>query len=310
MKSKFALVVPSILLIVACNTSSADRKTDKPKPAEGGKDEKKGWVLFGVPAESEFSYTGETFSTYVREIVYRVTTKDSRCNDYQVYEIRSYKGAETVSFPVDARCDYWLSVAIGRENTQSSSGSNLSFDSVYRTEETVKITAKSFNAEKKAATSLRLQRTEFGSQVDFGTEWINTIPGDDDIGGDDTWGSDDNSGGDDTSGGTDNTGSDDNTGGDDTSGGTDNTGGDDSTGGSEAATYSKDIEPILKASCTVCHRPGGSRSNSDLTSYQSTSSYKEFVVLKVLDGSMPTSGALPQAQQDLFKSWQDGGYKE
>lgn len=73
-------------------------------------------------------------------------------------------------------------------------------------------------------------------------------------------------------------------------------------------SYTLDIAPLLSASCISCHAPGRSRSNSDLSTYESTLTYKEFVVSKVLDGSMPTAGALPNDQKELFFKWEAGGY--
>lgn len=89
--------------------------------------------------------------------------------------------------------------------------------------------------------------------------------------------------------------------------GTPSTGG---TGGTTTAvTYETDIRPILEASCTSCHRIGGVRASSPLTTYAEAKAVGTTAVSRVVAGTMPTGG-LAQAQREKFQAWQTGGFLE
>lgn len=275
-------LVAIVLLLLSCNSVKPSRDGT---PKKGSTAAKNGWVLFAVPPPTEFRYKGDAFSKYIREVVFRITTTESRCKKYQVYEIKDYVGAETFSVPVDAACDYEISVAIGAENTLTPPGdAAISFDSVYRTETKTSIRLQDFGPRKKAPITLRLERTKFGEEVGFETAWLQAIP---EL--DATRPSDSDSDSDKID---------------------PENKGDNPNQEETIITYNADIAPLLKKNCTSCHAPGGSRANSNLTTYQSTMTYKEYTVSKVLDGSMPPSGPLSATEMEVFSKWKRNGYRQ
>jgi hypothetical protein len=79
--------------------------------------------------------------------------------------------------------------------------------------------------------------------------------------------------------------------------------------GGSAVTYSSQIKSLLDDKCTVCHKPGGSRSSSDLSTAASVQKWKDQVVARVKNGTMPPGSPLGAADKATYQKWADGGYK-
>ena len=82
-------------------------------------------------------------------------------------------------------------------------------------------------------------------------------------------------------------------------------------------SFSKDVQPILTASCIACHSPSGSAAKYDLTSYDrlarlvvggNADASKFFTVMQ--QGRMPPSGKLEQSKLDLIRDWITRGAKD
>lgn len=65
-----------------------------------------------------------------------------------------------------------------------------------------------------------------------------------------------------------------------------------------APSYSQDIAPILSASCTSCHGPGGQESQIDFTSYSGVYTKRQSILAQIYDCAMPPSGATALATKD------------
>ncbi len=75
-----------------------------------------------------------------------------------------------------------------------------------------------------------------------------------------------------------------------------------------AVTWDGEIGTLVKNKCVACHGTGGKPYAPDLTSFDLTKASGEAVVQQVVDGLMPTSGKLPDAEVASFQAWADGGY--
>ncbi len=88
-----------------------------------------------------------------------------------------------------------------------------------------------------------------------------------------------------------------------------------------AATFSKDVAPILHAKCATCHRPGEMAPMS-LLSYKDVRPWAKSIREKVVSREMPpwyadpahgqwaNDASLTQTQIETIRAWVDGGVKE
>lgn len=79
-------------------------------------------------------------------------------------------------------------------------------------------------------------------------------------------------------------------------------------GGGGAPSYAEEIAPILSAGCS-CHQPGGSRYPwVKLDTYARVYALRESIWRRAgLQGTMPPTGPLPQAQRQTIIAWYEGG---
>ncbi len=72
-----------------------------------------------------------------------------------------------------------------------------------------------------------------------------------------------------------------------------------------APTYSKDIAPIVHATCTACHSPGGPNPVPDLTTYAGLAGDESTAFSQVLSCRMPPEGApaLDDADRQTLLTW-------
>ncbi len=76
----------------------------------------------------------------------------------------------------------------------------------------------------------------------------------------------------------------------------------------DASTWDGGIATLVEKKCVACHGTGGKPYDPDLTNFDATKAAGEAVVQQVVDGLMPTAGALPDAETAQFQSWKDGGF--
>ena len=74
----------------------------------------------------------------------------------------------------------------------------------------------------------------------------------------------------------------------------------------DSVSYDGKIKALLQAKCVVCHKPGGTP--PDVSTYDTAKAAGDASLKTIEDGSMPTAGALPAADQAAFKAWVTGGY--
>ncbi|MCA0931519.1 hypothetical protein LCM02_03575 [Lutimonas saemankumensis] len=79
-------------------------------------------------------------------------------------------------------------------------------------------------------------------------------------------------------------------------------------------TYTKNVKPIIDARCISCHsNPPTNNAPMSLVTYNNVRSAVtgRDLIGSVESGAMPPSGAdLTNAQIQILKDWQDGGFKE
>ena len=85
-------------------------------------------------------------------------------------------------------------------------------------------------------------------------------------------------------------------------------------------TYSANVAPVINANCVSCHSDAGNQTSPYLDTYDAlklacqTSVNGNGTVLCRIDGScgsyMPQSGAMPQANIDMIKTWAANGYAQ
>lgn len=76
----------------------------------------------------------------------------------------------------------------------------------------------------------------------------------------------------------------------------------------DAATWDGGVATLVQGKCVACHGAGGKPYAPDLTSYDLTKTAGDSVVQQVVDGLMPTAGALPDGDVAQFEAWKEGGY--
>jgi len=79
-------------------------------------------------------------------------------------------------------------------------------------------------------------------------------------------------------------------------------------------TYDVHIKPVISGKCLNCHKnPPINNAPMSLTTYQNVKDAvnNRGLIGQIESGDMPPSGAdLSDAQVQLFKDWQKGGFKE
>jgi hypothetical protein len=74
-----------------------------------------------------------------------------------------------------------------------------------------------------------------------------------------------------------------------------------------AVSYSKQIAPMLKSSCTSCHTGAASPRGVDLGTYAGVKANLTAANSAIQGGSMPPSGPLSGTNKQLFQSWVNQG---
>ncbi len=79
----------------------------------------------------------------------------------------------------------------------------------------------------------------------------------------------------------------------------------------DTPTYTADVGPIIEVGCT-CHQPGGIKYASvPLDTYARVFARRALIKQRAgVEGSMPPTGALPQAKRETIIAWVDGGAPE
>jgi len=86
---------------------------------------------------------------------------------------------------------------------------------------------------------------------------------------------------------------------------------DQNTNGNSAPTYTQDVRPILENGCT-CHQSGGVKfADVPLDTYAHVFAKKDRVKTRAgVEGTMPPTGSLPEAERQTIIAWVDGGAPE
>ncbi len=71
-----------------------------------------------------------------------------------------------------------------------------------------------------------------------------------------------------------------------------------------AKTFAADAFPVIQSSCLSCH---SSNSGRPLDNYLNIVAVKSSIRSKIIDGSMPQSGSLTDAQKNAVICWIDNG---
>jgi hypothetical protein len=70
-------------------------------------------------------------------------------------------------------------------------------------------------------------------------------------------------------------------------------------------SYKNDVAPIIQARCLKCHSPGGQEAVRDYTTYQGVYFYRQSILTRVHDCTMPPQGESPPDSQEraLLFGW-------
>lgn len=74
--------------------------------------------------------------------------------------------------------------------------------------------------------------------------------------------------------------------------------------------FSTDVQPILTSVCSInsnCHASGSTNSGGPFTTYAQVAAKTSNIRAAILNGSMPQSGTISQAQINAFICWIDSG---
>lgn len=265
-----------IAIMAACQDSKAHSRTPKRLPAEVTT----AYLRIQVPGPSVFPMNSGAAGDYLNSYLLRVATDSNKCADAQVYELKDYNGADTVSLEVDTSCSFKVRFAIGKENKASNlQQGNLALDVFYTTDEPFEVHASDL-AKGDVSIRLHLKRTALGEKIGFSNLWAK----------DDLSSVDENTDQGDSSE-------------------------DQSEDQEENVTIQvnyADLKGTIDSSCASCHRPGGSRSQSDLSTYDGFKRHGATAVARIMSGSMPPRPMNPLASDVIkkFTDWQKAGFPE
>lgn len=74
--------------------------------------------------------------------------------------------------------------------------------------------------------------------------------------------------------------------------------------------FTADVQPILTTVCSInsnCHASGSTNSGGPFTTHAQVDAKKSNIRAAILNGSMPQSGTISQAQINAFICWIDSG---
>jgi mono/diheme cytochrome c family protein len=72
-------------------------------------------------------------------------------------------------------------------------------------------------------------------------------------------------------------------------------------------SYKNEIAPLLKANCTSCHGATTQTKGIRVDTYANLKSNLQDVTDVLVNGGMPPSGPLSDADEQLFQAWVDQG---
>ncbi len=272
----YLLPILAIITLLGCQDKEVKYRTPEKKAASVGSN-----LVIHIPGPSSFKMSNGNPADFLSSYLLRITSNSKKCPDFQTYELKDYTGAGALNFPVNNKCNYLIRFAIGKESEQQAlQGDELSFNAFYTTEDSFDVTAEDFKTGD-VTIKLHLKRTTLGSKTGFTDEWIK----------DDLEGTPPQQ-----------------------EAGKEPIENDSEDPKEEVKPTVKvsyaDVKSIIDASCTSCHRPGGSRSSSDLTSYESFKKFGASAVTRIISETMPPSGALDAAKIEKFRAWRDNGFPE
>jgi hypothetical protein len=275
MKAVVFIILASSLLL-SCQDKEVQYRTPEKKAAAAGSN-----LIINIPGPTSFKMSNGQPADFLISYLLRITSKSKKCQDFQTYELKDYTGAGNLVFPVNNKCAYLVHFAIGKKSEeQALQGDEPSFNAFYTTEDSFNVTAADFETGD-VTIKLHLKRTTLGEKIGFTEEWIK-----DDL----------------AESSTDQ---------DTTKDPVDDAKDDQKEEPKPTGKISyADLIDEIETSCAGCHRPGGSRSKSDLSTYESFKKYGASAVTRIIAESMPPSGPLAAAKIAMFKTWRDSGFPE
>lgn len=271
------LIITSVLSLFACESKETHYRSPVKKPAQSEESS----LIVRIPSPAAFKMVSGNPTDFLNTYLLRVTSDQKKCEEFQRYELKDYAGADTVEIPVDTSCSFSIRFAIGKEadGTGLQNGA-LAFDAFYTTEDSLDIEPSDFE-KGEVEVKLHLKRTTLGQKLGFSSDWVKDDLGQGDADVPDSEIVDTDNKDDQII--SNNTGS--------------------------SVTYA-DLKSTIDAQCASCHRPGGSRSSSDLSTFNAFKNYASNAVGRISAGTMPTSGALSPDLVQKFKDWQKAGFPE
>ena len=226
----YLLNITICIALFGCQGKEVKYQTPEKKAASVGSN-----LIVHIPGPNAFKMSNGNPADFLSSYLLRITSNSKKCQDFQTYELKDYVGAGAISFPVNNKCNYLVRFAIGKESEQQAlQGDELSFNAFYTTEDSFDVTTDDFQTGD-VTIKLHLKRTTLGTKIGFTEEWIK-----DDLA-DVTPEQDSDK--------------------DPIEKPIENP--EDPTP-SGKVSYA-DVKAVIDSSCAGCHRPGGSRSSSDLS---------------------------------------------
>jgi hypothetical protein len=109
---------------------------------------------------------------FLSSYLLRITSNSKSCPDFQKHELNEYVGAGVLNFPVNNKCNYQVSFAIGKASEQKSGDDkDDSFDAFYTTDESFNVVTNDFETGD-VTIKLHLKITTLGTKIGFTDEWI------------------------------------------------------------------------------------------------------------------------------------------
>lgn len=270
------------MMLLMISLTACEKEVKYRTPAKTPAESSSASLRIKIPGPNAFPMNGGNAADFLNSYLLRITTNSKKCADYQRYELKDYIGADTLDFTVNTSCSFKVRFAIGKEgNASGLQNEGMAFDAFYTTEESFDIDAEDFEAGD-VEIKLHLKRTNLGEKLGFKSEWVK----------DDLDSGDDKNPGDNEQ--------------DEQDSGNDNQ---NSNSGTTSIAYS-DLKSVIDQSCASCHRPGGSRSQSDLSTYAGFKAYGSNAVARIVSGSMPPRGPLSDDLVKKFKDWQSAGFPQ
>jgi hypothetical protein len=129
-------------------------------------------LIIQIPGSNSFKMSNGNPADFLSSYLLRITSNSKSCPDFQKHELNEYVGAGVLNFPVNNKCNYQVSFAIGKASEQKSGDDkDDSFDAFYTTDESFNVVTNDFETGD-VTIKLHLKITTLGTKIGFTDEWI------------------------------------------------------------------------------------------------------------------------------------------